>query len=66
MRYYLKGDTVRVDKHTSKPKQGLSYQAFTGVLLEDVGCSKGWDVVDVETEGQTVSIYCFSIDRNAD
>lgn len=60
-----KGDLIAVRSHASELGKGLSYPAFTGFLLDDAGCSEGWDVVDVETDAGEVSIYCFSIERES-
>jgi hypothetical protein len=56
------GDRVRV---RARHATGLTYPAFSGILLEDAGTSEGWDVVDVRNEnGVDVSVYCFSIIRD--
>jgi len=54
---------VSVRARTSKPGKGLTYPAFSGILLEEVG-SRSWDVVDVrKDDGEEVSIYTFSIEE---
>ncbi len=55
------GDKVKVREH--KKDGYLSYKAFEGILLEDAGNSSGWDVVEVDNNGERISIYCFSIER---
>jgi hypothetical protein len=59
------GDCVQVRAYKSKPHKGLSYPAFSGMLLDNAGVSEGWDVVDViDLRTRTISsIYCFSIER---
>lgn len=69
------GDRVQVRAYRSRvfkriksrpvPEQGLTYPAFSGILLDDAGASEGWDVVEVEPDngGEPISIYCFSIIR---
>ena len=57
------GDSVNVSAHYSKPGKGLTYNNLEGILLDDAGESEGWDVVDVNVSGQTISVYCFSINR---
>ncbi len=65
-RNYKVGDKVNVRAHNSKPGAGLSYPEFSGVLLDDAGCSEGWDVVDCRdiVTGEERSIYCYSIQRD--
>ena len=54
---------VSVRARTSKPGKGLTYPAFSGILLEEVG-SRSWEVVDVlKDDGEEVSIYTFSIEE---
>jgi hypothetical protein len=58
-----KGSPVSIRHHISQSGSGLSYPAFTGVLLEDA-YSEGWVVVEAAMEtGEVVSIYSFSIER---
>lgn len=58
------GDRITVRSHASKVGEGLTYNSFSGVLSDYAGTSEGWDVVDVKADdGETVSIYCFSIER---
>lgn len=57
------GDHVSVRAHKSEPGKGLSYGSFQGILLDFVGTSESWDVVDVNHNGETVSVYTFSIVR---
>src|SRR5258708_20805983 len=64
IKYLSTGDKVNVRARRSDPGKGLSYPAFSGILLDDAGNSEGWDVVDVKNEqGEEVSVYCFSLVR---
>ena len=52
---------LSIRAHKSEPGKGLTYPSFTGKALED-GFTGGWDVWDMENEeGETVSVYGFSI-----
>ena len=63
--YLAAGDKVSIRAKRLPAGQGLSYPAFSGVLVEDAGTSEGWDVVDVREDqtGEIISVYCFSIER---
>ena len=59
---HTKGDMVAVGTSRREPGTGLSYEPFTGTLLEDCN-GEGWDVVDVQhgKTGEVVSVYSFSV-----
>ena len=57
-----KGEAVAVRARRSEPGKGLSYEDFTGTLLEYCN-GEGWDVVDVQhaKTGEVISVYSFSV-----
>jgi hypothetical protein len=56
---------VNVRAHTSEPGAGLTYPAFSGMLIEECN-GAGWDVVDVQlADGSLESVYSFSVTQGA-
>jgi hypothetical protein len=49
-KYMRSGSMIKVKAHKSEPGKGLSYEAFSGRLL-DSAIIGGWDVVDVQVGG---------------
>jgi hypothetical protein len=56
------GETVNVRAHASLPGMGLSYDAFTGALVEPKE-TDGWDVIEVQAGDTVVSVYSFDVER---